>query len=338
MLRLDDPATARSLRDRLVALGFRPDELRAALGSKEDSTSVDRQLQLRPASRGNAAGDGGEAGRARARGRSGRRSGGARAAAARRPRRPRRARTGGDALRAPVRIFPFESYLIASDHPARFETRDAPADYVGGVNPTSLTLARLTVPVQVDTALDLGTGCGIQALLLSGRARRVVATDVNPRALEFAAFNAVLNGVDTIETSQGSFFEPVAGEPFDLIVSNPPFMVSPDARFIFRDSGLRGDEVCREVVRGAAASLNDGGFATVLCNWVSAEAERWREAPEAWLEGADCDAWVLHSGSEDPLQYAAVWNQQLRRTDPAAYGQALGRWVDYDRERSARER
>src|SRR5690606_30135057 len=61
-----------------------------------------------------------------------------------------------------------------------------PADHVLGVGGASRTLAELIIPVAVARALDLGCGCGIQALLISRHADEVVATDISQRALDFA--------------------------------------------------------------------------------------------------------------------------------------------------------
>ena len=102
------------------------------------------------------------------------------------------------------------------------------ADHVLGISPASTSLAQLTLREPVGSALDLGTGCGVQALHLARHAQRVVATDVNARALAVARFNAALNDVaDVVEVRDGSFFEPVRDERFDLIATNPPFVISP---------------------------------------------------------------------------------------------------------------
>ena len=84
---------------------------------------------------------------------------------------------------------------------------------------------------------------------------------MNARALAYAKFNAALNGVGNVETRLGSFFEPVDGEQFDLVVANPPYVVSPESAYLFRDGGLRGDAVSEHVVRHAPASLAPGAFA-----------------------------------------------------------------------------
>src|SRR5204863_7324383 len=138
----------------------------------------------------------------------------------------------GDVVHGAARLVPHDELLIASDHAA---TAEGHADHVPGVHRPSVALAHLTVRGEGERALDVGTGNGIQAILLAAHAEHVVATDVNPRALALASLNAALHGVSNVETRCGSFFEPVAGERFDLVVSNPPYVVSPDSAFLFRD-------------------------------------------------------------------------------------------------------
>ena len=132
----------------------------------------------------------------------------------------------GEAVHGAARLVPHDELLIASDHAAADEEH---ADHVPGVHRPSVALAHLTVRGDGERALDVCTGNGIQAILLAAHAEHVVATDVNPRALAYAAFNAALNGVGNVETRHGSFFEPVEGERFDLVVANPPYVVSPES-------------------------------------------------------------------------------------------------------------
>src|SRR5690606_15631541 len=121
----------------------------------------------------------------------------------------------------------------------------------------------LVIPEPVERALDLGTGCGIQALLVSRHASRVIATDISERALAFAELNAQLNGVHNVEFRAGSLFEPVSGEAFDLIVSNPPFVITPRASgapaYEYRDGGMVGDALVERFLRAAPAHLAPGG-------------------------------------------------------------------------------
>lgn len=225
-----------------------------------------------------------------------------------------------------MRILPFAGMIVAGD---RAEPPAIAPDHVPTVNRASRALAYLTVRRPGATVLDLGTGNGIQAMLAGAHAGRIVATDINPRALAFARFNAVLNGIDRIDFREGPWFEPVAGERFDLVVANPPYVVSPDADLIFRDGGLARDDVSRTVVREAAGVLAEGGYASVLCNWVHEGDEEWWTPVRGWLDDVDCDAWVLRAGTSDPLAYAALWNQELRTIDLRRYEETLDRWMAY---------
>ncbi|WP_300266059.1 methyltransferase, partial [Microbacterium sp.] len=164
-------------------------------------------------------------------------------------------------------------WWIASDLDELALGHELPADHVLGVGGATRTLAELVVPVAVDRALDLGTGCGIQALLVARHAREVIATDVSARALAFGELNARLNGVSNVSFRQGSMFEPVVGEQFDLVVSNPPFVITPRAdgvtAYEYRDGGLIGDALVEQFVREVPAYLTPGGIAQLLGNWES---------------------------------------------------------------------
>ncbi|HET9420300.1 MAG TPA: methyltransferase, partial [Nocardioides sp.] len=181
-------------------------------------------------------------------------------------------------------------------------------DHVLGISAASTSLAQLTIRERVGTALDLGTGCGVQALHLAGHAERVVATDVNRRALEIARFNVALNELDAIEVREGSYFEPVAGEQYDLIATNPPFVISPatGARLVYRDSGLPGDRVVEHIVREAPRHLTEGGWCQVLANWAIEAGRPWDERLATWLD-PECDALVVQREVVDPAAYVELW-------------------------------
>jgi methylase of polypeptide subunit release factors len=232
------------------------------------------------------------------------------------------------AVRSPLRLTPYDGFVFAHDP---HEPAPLFADHVLGVGPASRTLAEVTVRRPVARALDIGTGCGVQALLATRHAEQVTAVDLNPRALNLAELNARLNGVRTVEWREGSLCEPVAGARFDLVVANPPFVISPDARYVFRDGGRPGDSLSRTVVAQASGMLHEGGFAHVLCNWAHRRDQEWWEPLGEWVSGSGCDAWLLHSQSQDPLTYAAHWNRELQATAPDAYAEALDRWQAYYR-------
>jgi methylase of polypeptide subunit release factors len=194
----------------------------------------------------------------------------------------------------------------------------------------------VTVRRPVRSALDVGTGCGIQALLVSPHAARVTATDVNPRALEFTAAAAALNHVGNVELRHGDGFRPVTGEKFDLVVANPPYVVSPDNEYLYRDSGLPADTISREFVRAIPRHLEEGGFGHVLISWIADPDESWDAPLREWLEGSACDAWLLHHGTDDPLTHASKWLRPLAEDDLAAYETAVDRWLAYLGELGAR--
>lgn len=235
--------------------------------------------------------------------------------------------TGDGQVRPLVRLIPFGDLVLACDHPEGAADEGA-ADHVAGVHLPSIALARLAVRRRVDEALDLGTGLGLQALLLARHATRVTAVDLNARALGFARFNALLNGVTNVDFLQGSYFEPVAGRSFDLVLSNPPYVISPETAFLYRDGGLEGDAVSRQVVGEAARHLREGGFAQILISWVHGADEDWWLPLERWVAGSGCDAWLLHYRSDDPLTHSANWLLPLQG-DRARHEAALDRWLAY---------
>jgi methylase of polypeptide subunit release factors len=236
----------------------------------------------------------------------------------------------GDVARPLVRIVPHDHLLITSDVRLR-AGEAAPADHVPGVHRPSVTLAHLTVRRPVRSFLDLGTGCGVEAMLASPHAERVIATDVSARAVNFAAFNAQLNLTPNIEYRVGSWFEPVGDARFDTIVCNPPYVISPASEYIYRDSGLRGDSVSEQVVRSIPAHLAEGGFGTVQISWVADPDGDAVEAVRRWVHDSGCDAWLLHYRTDQPLETAAVWNQ-MESGDPVKYGRIMDTWMAYYRE------
>ncbi|MFC5908205.1 DUF7059 domain-containing protein [Streptacidiphilus monticola] len=205
-------------------------------------------------------------------------------------------------------------------------------ELVLGVGGASTTLANITVRQPVRRVLDLGTGSGVQALHAARHAGRVVATDVNPRALHFTRLSAGLSGLaDRVETREGSLFEPVApDERFDLVVSNPPFVISPAGRFTYRDGGLAGDELCRRLVAGVGARLEPGGWCQLLANWQHVRGEDWRERVSGWLAGTGCDAWIVQREAQDVYQYAELWLRDGgdHLGDRDAYEARYAEWLD----------
>ncbi|WP_277207908.1 DUF7059 domain-containing protein [Isoptericola croceus] len=259
---------------------------------------------------------------------------------------------GSDPVRATVDLRPYAAtdatgpvgWWLASDLGETATGRRLAGDHVLGAGGASTTLAQVTVRDQVGRVLDLGTGCGIHALHAARHAGSVVGTDISHRALEFARFNAVLNapGAD-LTLRHGSMLEPVADERFDLVVSNPPFVITPRAgapgaavaealgEFEYRDGGRAGDDLVRDLVTGVGSVLAPGGVAQMLVNWEHRRGEPWTQRVGAWLDASGLDGWVIERELLDPAEYAETWIRDGGTTpgrEPAAWAAAYGAWLD----------
>lgn len=144
----------------------------------------------------------------------------------------------------------FGELLLACDSVRRAQD-GAMADHVLGANTPTKILANSLISRPAAEVLDLGTGCGSLALVASQFARTVTATDINPRALEFARFNAALNGIANIQTCVGDRFGAVAGQKFDLVACNPPFFLKPASRMLFTDNPAVLDSFVEGLARAA---------------------------------------------------------------------------------------
>ena len=186
-------------------------------------------------------------------------------------------------------------------------------DHVLGVGGASLTLAGLHLPTPATRVLDVGAGCGIQALRARAYADHVIATDISARALAFTRLNALLNDADGIDVRLGSLFEPVADEQFDRIVSNPPFVITPRVADVpayeYRDGGMVGDGVVAAFVTEVGAHLAPGGVAQLLGNWETRDGVAGLDRVREWVAASPVplDAWVVERESLDPLSYAELW-------------------------------
>jgi SAM-dependent methyltransferase len=229
---------------------------------------------------------------------------------------------GVDQIHAVVDVRPYgepdTDWYVVSDHSAGrgVQSRDEVSpDHVLGVGGASLTLARITPRREVERALDIGTGCGVQALHLSRHVRDVIATDNNPRALQCAQLSAALSGYRW-ELREGSFLDPVEGETFDLIVSNPPFVISPGRRYTYRDAGLPADELGRQLVSRIPDFLRPGGVAVLLANWLHTQDQDWRDRVSDWVRGTGCSAWIAQREVQDPAEYVGLWLRDAGHAGP----------------------
>ena len=229
----------------------------------------------------------------------------------------------GEDLKPAAMLLPFDDFVVASDHPSAIEQRQS--DLVLWPNPTSKFLSRFAVRRRSRATLDLGTGSGILSLYASRFSDSVIATDLNERAVSFARFNALLNGIENIEVFPGDCFAPVAEQRFDLILSNPPFFITPNADYLFCDNSMELDGLCRRLAKEAPSHLNEGGFMQMLCEWPQIKGQPWEERVAEWLRDTGCDGWVMKGLTQDPEEYA---QHRIRETSQDTSQDAV-HYADY---------
>lgn len=245
----------------------------------------------------------------------------------------------GDLVRAAVEIRPHASddggsWLVVSDFGSDVRPGPLADEHVLGIGAASLTLAQAVPRQSAGRALDLGTGCGVQALHLAALHDSVVATDVSSRALRMAATTAALSG-QSWDLRRGSLLEPVADERFDTIVANPPFVVSSGLRrgaggFDYRDSGLAGDGVSAALLRGLPGLLAPGGTASLLINWLVPRDGDWAGRVAGWIAGTPCDAWIWQREVVEPAAYVNLWLRDAGEVPGSArWRERYTTWLDW---------
>lgn len=244
----------------------------------------------------------------------------------------------GEQVRALLDVRPYgeageqDVWWVVSDLGPRPDRGQRPAapladEHVVGIGGASTTLAQWTVRDSVGATLDLGTGCGVQALHASRHSDRVVATDISGRAVRLAQLTAALSGV-TFDLRQGDLLEPVRGESFDLIVSNPPFVVGapPTVARTYRDARLPLDVITERLVRELPARLTLGGTAQLLGSWLHRAGESWHDRVGGWLPDG-VDALVVQREVLDPAEYVATWLRDAGEEGTPTYAERYELWL-----------
>ncbi|MBI2758074.1 MAG: class I SAM-dependent methyltransferase [Chloroflexi bacterium] len=228
-----------------------------------------------------------------------------------------------DELKARFQAQRYGGLIFFSDF-FRWETDKG---FVLSIGPAGNYLARLTIRRQVESTLDLGCGCGIQSLLAARHSDKVTATDINPRALALTRLNAELNDIHNIETRQGSYFEPVNGQRFDLIVANLPYVITPEKRLIYRNVDQPGDAGTHKRIKEIPAYLKEGGFAQILINWIHGKSQEPSEPICKTIANQGVDAWLIQNGSKQPDEYAGMWLKQQTQSDLRKFKKTKQDWL-----------
>lgn len=164
-------------------------------------------------------------------------------------------------LFAPALLCPSFGFYIASD---RAYLADESPGYQGedfvlsGVDPICRVLISILPEAPCRTFLEMGTGCGLAALMGADYAGKASGIDIVPRCIDYAEFNARLNGRD-VEFLTGDLFAPVAGRRFDRIGLNPPFHPRLVQEQVFAAGGDDGEALLHRAVAESPRHLESGG-------------------------------------------------------------------------------
>jgi carbamoyltransferase len=223
-------------------------------------------------------------------------------------------------------------YLLADRRMERVDPRalGLPAgDAVYPVGSDSAILAGAVPARDGERVLDLCSGTGVQGLKAAATAREVIAVDVGARAVALAEANARLNGVARFAARRGDLFRPVAGERFDLILVNPPFVSSPHRGPAYHSGGALGDRVLKRAAAGFSRHLRDGGRAFAISHLALRRNESVEERVRSWRLDFPGRILLLLLEGGSIVDLAAA--QALFALDRglAAYGREIGRWLAY---------
>lgn len=195
------------------------------------------------------------------------------------------------------------------------------------IGPSGKYLESITIRRKINSALDIGCGCGIQTLLLARHSKTVTATDINLRCLKMTSLNARLNNLQNIELLLGSYFEPVYGRTFDLIVTNTPYVITPKSTYIYRDVAEVGDKTVLSMMQKLPTHLNEDGFAQMTANWLHKKNQPFIEPIQNALWNTSADALLIYSTSDTAWTYAQSWIYGYIRKNAIRYFLTRIYWV-----------
>ncbi|MBL8237541.1 MAG: methyltransferase [Bryobacterales bacterium] len=218
-----------------------------------------------------------------------------------------------------------EKMFLLSDH-TTVRLGEVSMYWVMSIGTSTVIVSESIARRPYEKMLDLCCGGGIQAFYLAPFAKRVVAIDRNPRALNFGRFGAAMNGFPQIEFRESDCYSAVEGEQFDLIACNPPYVMTPDRQAYYRDGGMGGDRFSERILRETAAYLAEGGFAHMTCDVGTMAGREGETRLREWLDGNGCDVVALQGKRLGPAEYAKAW---MKADSPEYAAAEVERWVEH---------
>lgn len=233
----------------------------------------------------------------------------------------------GAQVRSLLRLRPHNEGYYFEDFPKTMAEGDA--EFVMGVAPTTRILRQIVPNFERSRVLDLCCGGGWLALGEVRDGTSVVASDLSGRCLAVARLNARLNDKAGVDWRQGPWFEPVRGEEFDLIISNPPFVQSPGGRTMAMDTPAEEDPVSL-ILSQMPSYLAPDGVGCLLLNWQYQDEDDWSAHPMSCLPDEGLQVFLFELQRHDPRGYATHWvRQNACFEDPDARDAEIERWVEY---------
>ena len=178
-------------------------------------------------------------------------------------------KTDNVSVRSTVFLIPYKKYYFACDFILQLINRPdvrkrTKHESVYPVGLDSITLSEVSIKKHFNSVLDLGCGSGILSIIASSHSRYVTGIDLNPRAINFSRFNALLNDIDNCRFIYGDLYSPIKNEKYDFILSNPPYELSIHKSSLFRDGGKYGFKVLQKIIEGVSLHLNNSGFCQII--------------------------------------------------------------------------
>ncbi len=164
-------------------------------------------------------------------------------------------------IRSNVAIYPFKKLFFFTDF-IIFKSYYPKHTLVYGLEIDSFHLANAIPEIKVDSVLDLCCGSGIHSIIASRISKNVTGVDINPRAINFAKFNAIFNNIHNVNFKLGDLYAPVKTKKFDIIIANCPFVATPyeKCKNLYRDSGKLGEYHIKKVIECIPQHLKENGI------------------------------------------------------------------------------
>lgn len=230
-----------------------------------------------------------------------------------------------DGITGTVVFLEDEKIFLLSDHTS-LRLGELEMYWVMSIGTSTIAVANSVARRPYGKVLDLCCGGGIQAFYAAPYAKQIVAIDRNPRALNLGRFGAAMNRLPNIEFRESDCYSAVAGETFDLVVCNPPYVMTPDRQAYYRDGGMGGDRFSERILREVPAYMSEGGFTHVTCDVGGMGGKSSQTRLREWLDGNGCDVVALAGKRLTPGEYAKAW----MRADRGPHVQEeIARWTAY---------